>query len=74
MFGDKEDGIGPFNVFGEETVFTSTLCQAGKMLEVEIYQVAFSGPDRRVWREDLAPIMVSITAEAVETMGRGWLW
>ena len=28
MFGDKEDGIGPFNTFGGETVFTSTLCQA----------------------------------------------
>ena len=28
MFGDKEDGIGPFNAFRGEIVFTSTLCQA----------------------------------------------
>ena len=30
MFGGKEDGIGPFNAFRGETVFTSTLCQAEK--------------------------------------------
>ena len=28
VFGDKEDGIGTFNAFGGETVFTSTLYQA----------------------------------------------
>ena len=42
-----------------------------KSLVVEIYQVTFSGPERRVWREDLAPVLVSITAEEVEKMGRG---
>ena len=71
MFGDKEDGISPFNAFGGETGFTSTLFQAEKMLAAEIYQVAFSGTYRRVWREYLAPVMVSITAAAVEIMGRG---
>ena len=40
-------------------------------LAVEISQGSFSGPDRRVWREDLAPVMVSITAAAVATMGHG---
>ena len=38
---------------------------------VEISQVDFLGPDRRVWREDLAPVMVSITTAEVETTGRG---
>ena len=71
MFGDKEYGIGPFNAFGGETVFIPTLCQVEKNLALEIYQVDFSGPDRVVWREDLAYVMVSITAEAVATMGRG---
>ena len=36
-----------------------------KMFLVDIPQVAFLGPYRRVWREDLAPVMVSITAAAV---------
>ena len=40
-------------------------------LAVEIYQVAFLGTDRRVWREDLAPVMVLINAAAVEKMGYG---
>ena len=40
-------------------------------LALDISQVAFSGPDRRLWREDLAPIVVSITAAAVATAGRG---
>ena len=43
----------------------------GKSLAVEIYQVAFSGPDRRVWRENLAHVKVSITVAVVETMGCG---
>ena len=38
---------------------------------VEIYQVAFWGPDRRAWREYLEPVMVSITAAAVEKTGSG---
>ena len=38
---------------------------------VEIYQVDFSGPYRRVWRENLALVIVSITAAEVETVGRG---
>ena len=32
MFGDKEDGIGSFNTFVEETGFNSTLCQAEKFI------------------------------------------
>ena len=32
VFEDKEYGIGPFNAFGGETVFTSTLCQAEKFV------------------------------------------
>ena len=71
MFGDKEDGIYPFNVFGGETAFTSTLCQAENTLAVEISQVACSGPEQRVWGEDLAPVMVSITEAVVATIGRG---
>ena len=38
---------------------------------VEISQVSFSGLDQRVWREDLAPVMVLITATAVATVGCG---
>ena len=33
---------------------------------VKISQVALSGPDRRVWREDLAPVDVLMTASMVE--------
>ena len=32
VFGDKEYGIFSFNAFGEETEFTSTLCQAEKFV------------------------------------------
>ena len=42
-------------------------------LAVEISQVAFSGLDLKLWREDMAPVMVMITAEAVAKMGRGLL-
>ena len=38
---------------------------------VKISQVALSGPDRRVWREDLAPVDVLITEAAVTMAGRG---
>ena len=30
------------------------------LLVVEIYQLAFSGPDQRVWIEDLSPVVLSI--------------
>ena len=43
-------------------------------LVVEISQVAFSGTERRVCREDLAPVLVSITAAAVANMGQGRWW
>ena len=46
VFGDREDGIVPFNTFGGVTGFTSTLCQVEKSFVVDISQVAFSGPDR----------------------------
>ena len=32
MFGDKEDVIDPFNAFGGETRFSSSLCQAEKFI------------------------------------------
>ena len=32
VFGDKEDGIGPFNEFGGETGFTSTLFQVEQIV------------------------------------------
>ena len=54
--------------------FTSTLYQAEKLLLVEMSQFAFSGPERRVWIEGLAPVLVSITAEVVTTMGQGCWW
>ena len=44
------------------------------LLAVEISQVAFSGPERRVWREELAPVLVSINAAAVEMTGQGCWW
>ena len=44
------------------------------LLAVEISQVTLSGPERRVWREDLAPVLVSITEAAVATMGQGCWW
>ena len=42
-----------------------------ELFVVDISHVALSGPDRRVWREDLAPLDVLITAAAVATAGRG---
>ena len=42
-----------------------------KSFAVEISHVAFLGKDRRIWREALSPVMVSITAAAVATAGRG---
>ena len=36
-----------------------------------ISQVALSGPTRRFWREDLAPVDVFMTAAAVATSGFG---
>ena len=42
-----------------------------KSFAVEIPQVAFLGPDRRVLRKDLAPVVVLITATAVATEGHG---
>ena len=71
VLGEKEDGIGPLNEFGGETGFTPTCAKRKNSFAAEISRVAFSGPDRRVWREDLAPVMVLITSEAVETTGRG---
>ena len=44
------------------------------LLAVEISQVTFSGPERRVWKEDLAPVFMSITAAEVATMGQGCWW
>ena len=44
------------------------------LLAVEISQVAFSGPEWRVRREDLAPVLVSITAELVAITGLGCRW
>ena len=70
----KKYCVGAFNSFVEETGFPSTLCQAEKLLAVEIPQVAFLGPERRVWRENLAPILVSITASAVAMTGLDFWW
>ena len=39
--------------------------------DVDISQVAFSGTDQIVWREDFSPVVVLITAAAVATAGRG---
>ena len=71
VFGDKEDGIDPFNTFGGVIRFTSTLCQAKKSFVVEISQGAFLGTDQRVWREDLASVIVSITVLAVAKTRHG---
>ena len=74
LFGYKKYYVDAFNAFGGETVFTSTPFQAENLLPVEISQVVFLGPERIVWKEDLAPALVLITAEAVATMGRGYWW
>ena len=42
-----------------------------KSFAVEISQVALSGPDRRFWRENLAPVARLINVAVVETAGRG---
>ena len=42
-----------------------------KSFAVEIYQVALSGTDWRVWREDLAPVVMLITEAAVAMAGHG---
>ena len=41
----------------------------GNSFAVKISQVSLSGPDRRVWREDLAPVDVLMTAAVVENTG-----
>ena len=41
---------------------------------VDIYQVSLSGPERRVWRDDLAPVDVLMSASAVAIAEFGWLW
>ena len=47
-------------------------CAKRKFLfAVDIYKVYFLGPDKIVWREDLAPVMVLIPFTVVETVGRG---
>ena len=51
-----------------------TCARQKDLFAVEIYQVAFGGLDRRVRREDLSPVMVSITAADVAKMGSGGLW
>ena len=38
---------------------------------IDISQVAFSGPDQRVWREDLAPVDVLMNTAAVDMTGLG---
>ena len=38
---------------------------------VEISQVALSGTERRVWRDDLAPVDVLMTADALAMSGFG---
>ena len=43
-------------------------------LAVEISQVALLGQERRVWRDDLAPVLVLITAAVVEMIGQGFWW
>ena len=48
-----------------------TCAKRENLFAVEISQVAFLGPYRRVWREDLDPVVVLITASAVEMVGRG---
>ena len=48
LFGNKKYYVGAFNIFGGDTVFTSTLCQTENSFAVEIYQVNFSGIERRV--------------------------
>ena len=42
-----------------------------KSFAVEIYQVALLGPERRVWRYDLDPVDVLMTAAAVAMLGFG---
>ena len=74
LFGDKKILCWCLHSFVEETGFPSTLCQAEKLLAVEIPRVAFLGPERRVWREDLSLILVPITASAVAMIERGCLW
>ena len=74
LFGDKKYCVGAFNSLGRETGFTSTLCQAEKNLAVESSQVTFSWQEKRVWRDDLAPVLGLITAAAVAMTGRGCCW
>ena len=42
-----------------------------KSFAVEIYQVALSGTEWRVWRDDLDPVDALITVAAVEMSGFG---
>ena len=51
--------------------FPPPCAKRGNSFAVEIYQVALSGPERRVWREDLAPVDVLMTVVAVKMAGFG---
>ena len=42
-----------------------------KSFAMDIPQVALLGPDWRVWREDLVPVTVLVTAAVVATARRG---
>ena len=41
------------------------------LFAVDIFQVALSGPDQRVWKDYFSPVDVFITTDAVATAGRG---
>ena len=74
LFGDKTIVLVPSNVLEGRWYLPPPCDRQKKFLAVEISKVTFSGPERRVWKEDLAPVFMSITAAEVATMGQGCWW
>ena len=69
ILGDKKMVLIPSTRLEGRRYLPPPCSRRGKLLAVEISQVTFLGLDQRVWREDLAPVTVSIAAAAVATIG-----
>ena len=74
LFGDKKSVLVPSTPLEGRPDVPPPCDRRKYLLTVEISQVTFSRPERRVCREDLALVLVLITVAAVATMVRGCLW
>ena len=61
----------PLMRLDERSALPPPCAKRKNLFAVDISQVTLLGPDRRVWREYLAPVDVFIAAAAMATAGRG---